>query len=167
MLRTHLQAFPKVKQKFVHKKTFISITIRKSLMSHFMSLAGCFLDFFEGSTGMGIVSGGGRSAVRSSSPKMAACWEKSMSCMKDMLRFSAKRRSWTQSEREREKGVWQWCLALVTLGTKICIWLYNADNDWLHAHTFLEFQIQMSHNAMKTSNHSAVWIIVFWRHTHS
>lgn len=65
-------------------------------MTSFMSLTGCFFDFLADSTGMGIISGGGISAVRSSSPKMAACWVKSMSCMKDMLRFRANSRSCAQ-----------------------------------------------------------------------
>lgn len=75
-------------------------------MTSFESLTGCFLDFLADSIGMGIIiSGGGISAARSSSPKMAACWVKSISCMKDMLRFRANSRSW------REKGTtrnWKW-----------------------------------------------------------
>lgn len=76
-------------------------TNKQYLMTSFMSLTGCFLDFFADSTGMGIGSGGGKSAVRSSSPKMAACWVKSMSCMNDMLRLRAKSRSWAQSRIKR------------------------------------------------------------------
>lgn len=43
-------------------------------LTSFMTLTGCFLDFLADSTGRGIISGGGISAVRSSSPKMATCW---------------------------------------------------------------------------------------------
>lgn len=50
----------------------ITVTKRKHLMAS-LSLTGCFLDLFVNSAGMGIISGGGRSAVRSSSPNMAAC----------------------------------------------------------------------------------------------
>lgn len=54
--------------------TCIGIIDKKHLMTSFMTLTGCFLDFLADSAGMGIISGGGISAVRSSSPKMAACW---------------------------------------------------------------------------------------------
>lgn len=90
-----------------HKDNIGMITVTK--MKHLMaslSLTGCFLDLFVNSAGMGIISGGGRSAVRSSSPNMAACWVKSISCRKDMLRFRAKSRSWTQgSDQKDSKGL--------------------------------------------------------------
>lgn len=53
--------------------TCIDTTNEEYLMTSFMTLTGCFLDFLADSVGMGIISGGGISAVRSSSPKMAAC----------------------------------------------------------------------------------------------
>lgn len=70
--------------------------VRAVLLSYLMSGSlwwGCFLDFFANSTGVEMTAGCGSSAAISSSPKMAACWEKSMSCMKDMLRFSVRSRS--------------------------------------------------------------------------
>lgn len=63
------------------------------------SLTGCFLDFLADSVWKWAISGTGSSPATSSSPKMAACWEKSMSCMKDMLRFRAKSRSCKQSRK--------------------------------------------------------------------
>lgn len=63
------------------------------------SLTGCFLDFFADSVWKWATSGTGSSPATSSSPRMAACWEKSMSCMKDMLRFRANSRSCKQSRK--------------------------------------------------------------------
>ncbi len=61
------------------------------------SFTGCFLDFLGYSVWMGRISVTGSSGVLSLSPKMAACWEKSMSCINDMLRFKANSRSCEQS----------------------------------------------------------------------
>lgn len=65
-------SFLKCKQK-VRFNLDITRNNKKYLMTSFMSLTG-FFDFLADSTGMGIISGGGTSAARSSSPKMAACW---------------------------------------------------------------------------------------------
>lgn len=92
-----------VNQRTSHTQDFPACILdanEEYLTTSFITLTGCFRDFLANSTGM-VISGGSRSAVRSSSPKMAACCLLSMSCMNDTLRFKANRRSCTQGREVR------------------------------------------------------------------